>query len=76
VHVNRTPRLALVGDRHQLPAVGRGGAFDLDARWAPPEAHLTLDAVHRFADSEYAELSRLMRPVSAAVRASTPSSRV
>jgi exodeoxyribonuclease V alpha subunit len=54
-------RLALVGDRHQLPAVGRGGVLDLAARWAPPEAHLTLDAVHRFTDPEYAELTRLMR---------------
>ena len=30
-------RVALVGDRHQLPAVGRGGVLDLAARWAPPE---------------------------------------
>ncbi|GGF36357.1 hypothetical protein GCM10011519_07330 [Marmoricola endophyticus] len=30
-------RLALVGDRHQLPAVGRGGAFDLAIRWTPDE---------------------------------------
>ena len=27
-------RVALVGDRHQLPAVGRGGVLDLAARWA------------------------------------------
>ncbi len=54
-------RVALVGDRHQLPAVGRGGVLDLAARWAPPEACLTLDAVHRFTDPEYAELSLLMR---------------
>jgi exodeoxyribonuclease V alpha subunit len=54
-------RLALMGDRHQLPAVGRGGVLDLAARWAPPEARLTLDTVHRFADPEYAELSLLMR---------------
>ena len=54
-------RVALVGDRHQLPAVGRGGVLDLAARWAPPEACLTLDAVHRFTDPEYAELSRQMR---------------
>ena len=30
-------RVALVGDRHQLPAVGRGGVLDLAARWAPPD---------------------------------------
>ena len=29
-------RVALVGDRHQLPAVGRGGVLDLAARWAAP----------------------------------------
>ena len=52
-------RLALVGDRHQLPAVGRGGVLDLAARWASPEARLTLDTVHRFTDPEYAELSLL-----------------
>ena len=45
-------RVALVGDRHQLPAVGRGGVLDLAARWAPPEAWLTLETVHRFADPE------------------------
>ena len=68
-------RLALVGDRHQLPAVGRGGVLDLAARWADPEAYLTLDTVHRFtrtitvpdgtevsvADQEYAQLSLAMR---------------
>ncbi len=54
-------RLALVGDRHQLPAVGRGGVLDLAARWAGPEARLTLDNVHRFADPDYAKLSLAMR---------------
>ena len=43
-------RVALVGDRHQLPAVGRGGVLDLAARWARPETVLSLDVVHRFAD--------------------------
>ncbi|MEQ6901781.1 MobF family relaxase [Nocardioides sp. YIM 152588] len=51
-------RLALVGDRHQLPAVGRGGVLDLAARYAPT---LALDGVHRFADPAYAELSLQMR---------------
>ena len=50
-------RLALMGDRHQLPAVGRGGVLDLAARWAPPDACLTLDTIHRFADPAYAELA-------------------
>ncbi len=54
-------RVALVGDRHQLPAVGRGGVLDLAARWANPEACLTLQAVHRFADPAYAQLSLSMR---------------
>jgi len=54
-------RLALVGDRHQLPAVGRGGVLDLAAHWADPDACLTLDNVHRFADPDYAKLSLAMR---------------
>ncbi|WP_235529427.1 MobF family relaxase [Nocardioides sp. Soil774] len=53
--------IALLGDRHQLPAVGRGGVLDLAARWAPPGARLELDAVHRFTDPGYADLSLLMR---------------
>lgn len=53
--------VALLGDRHQLPAVGRGGVLDLAARWAPPEAHHELESVHRFTDPAYAELSLLMR---------------
>ncbi len=28
--------VALLGDRHQLPAVGRGGVLDLAARWVRP----------------------------------------
>ena len=54
-------RIAFVGDRHQLPAVGRGGVLDHAARWARPEALLELDSVHRFSDPAYAELSLLMR---------------
>ncbi len=53
-------RVALVGDRHQLPAVGRGGVLDLAARYAP-HACLTLDGVHRFVDPDYATLSLRMR---------------
>jgi exodeoxyribonuclease V alpha subunit len=64
-------RLALLGDRHQLAAVGRGGVLDLAVRQVDPTAHLTLDAVHRFTrtdqdgrtipDTEYAELTLAMR---------------
>ena len=54
-------RLVLMGDRHQLPAVGRGGVLDLAVRHSDPDAHLELNTVHRFADPEYAELSLLMR---------------
>ncbi|WP_426246551.1 MobF family relaxase [Nocardioides sp. LHG3406-4] len=54
-------RVAFVGDRHQLPPVGRGGVLDHAARWAHPEARLTLETVHRFTDREYADLSLLMR---------------
>lgn len=53
--------LALLGDRHQLPAVGRGGVLDLAARWVRPAAHHELESVHRFSDPAYAELSLLMR---------------
>lgn len=54
-------RVALVGDRHQLPAVGRGGAFDLAIRWTPDEARVELDTVHRFTDDTYADLTLQMR---------------
>src|ERR671928_25211 len=64
-------RLALLGDRHQLAAVGRGGVLDLAAGQVDPAGHLTLDAVHRFTrtddagqtvpDTEYAELTLTMR---------------
>jgi exodeoxyribonuclease V alpha subunit len=53
--------VALLGDRHQLPAVGRGGVLDLAARWARPAAHHELESVHRFSDPAYADLSLLMR---------------
>jgi hypothetical protein len=64
-------RLALLGDRHQLAAVGRGGVLDLAAGQVDPAACLTLEAVHRFTrtdttgrtvpDGEYAELTLAMR---------------
>ncbi|MEJ7831829.1 MAG: MobF family relaxase [Nocardioides sp.] len=54
-------RVALVGDRHQLPAVGRGGVLDHATRWAHLDNQVTLEAVHRFADPAYADLTLLMR---------------
>jgi conjugative relaxase-like TrwC/TraI family protein len=50
----------LVGDRHQLPAVGRGGVLDLAIRYAPDRVQ-ELDGVRRFQDPRYAELSVRMR---------------
>lgn len=52
--------VALVGDRHQLPAVGRGGVLDLAARYAP-ERCIEYGGVRRFTDPTYAELSLKMR---------------
>jgi conjugative relaxase-like TrwC/TraI family protein len=54
-------RIALVGDRHQLPAVGRGGVLDHAHRWAHPSAVVTLEGVHRFTDPDYAVLTLRMR---------------
>ena len=54
-------RVALVGDRHQLPAVGRGGVLDHALAWAHPTAVVSLEKVHRFADPDYAALSLRMR---------------
>jgi exodeoxyribonuclease V alpha subunit len=68
-------RVALLGDRRQLAAVGRGGVLDLAADRVDPAAHLILDGVHRFTrtlmdpdgsmrtvpDSGYADLTLAMR---------------
>lgn len=54
-------RVALVGDRHQLPAVGRGGVLDHALAWAHPTAVVSLEKVHRFAEPDYAALSLRMR---------------
>ena len=54
-------RVALVGDRHQLPAVGRGGVLDHALAWAHPTAVVALEKVHRFSDPGYAALSLRMR---------------
>jgi len=69
----RGVRVGLVGDPHQLAAVGRGGVLDLAQRWA--ERTVTLDVIHRFTrtaeiapgipgtvpDVDYADLSLRMR---------------
>ncbi|GAA4090615.1 MobF family relaxase [Nocardioides kongjuensis] len=54
-------RVALVGDRHQLPAVGRGGVLDHALAWAHPTGVVSLEKVHRFTDPDYAALSLMMR---------------
>ncbi|GAA1557652.1 MobF family relaxase [Brevibacterium picturae] len=50
---------ALVGDRAQLPAVGRGGVLDIAAALVPRVYDLT--SLHRFADPEYARLTLDLR---------------
>jgi exodeoxyribonuclease V alpha subunit len=64
-------RLALLGDRHQLPAVGRGGVLDLAVGQIDAHTYLRLDGVHRFVrtdatgrtkpDTDYADLTLAMR---------------
>jgi len=54
-------RVALVGDRHQLPAVGRGGVLDHAATWAHPTAVVSMETVRRFTDPDYAVLTLRMR---------------
>ena len=51
--------LALVGDRAQLPAVGRGGVLDLAAQLAGTTYDMA--TVHRFTDPAYADLTVRMR---------------
>lgn len=51
--------VALIGDRAQLPAVGRGGVLDLAVAASPRP--IDLIEVHRFKDKEYAQLTIAMR---------------
>jgi len=51
--------LALVGDRAQLPAVGRGGVLDIAAVLAPEVFDMA--TVHRFTDPDYANLTIRLR---------------
>jgi hypothetical protein len=64
-------RVALLGDRHQLAAVGRGGVLDLAVGLVDADAYLTLEGLHRFTrvdeagrtlpDVGYADLTLAMR---------------
>jgi conjugative relaxase-like TrwC/TraI family protein len=54
-------RVAFMGDRHQLPAVGRGGVLDHAISIAPPNYRVSLDTVRRFADPTYADLTLRLR---------------
>ena len=51
--------LALVGDRAQLPAVGRGGVLDMAAQIRGRTVNM--NEVHRFTDAAYAHLSVRLR---------------
>lgn len=51
--------VALVGDRAQLPAVGRGGVLDMAAQIRGRTYDMT--ELHRFTDPEYAALTLAMR---------------
>ncbi|EXJ51275.1 AAA family ATPase [Microbacterium sp. MRS-1] len=51
--------VALVGDRAQLPAVGRGGVLDMAAQIRGRTVDMT--EVHRFTDPAYADLTTQMR---------------
>ncbi|WP_101601259.1 MobF family relaxase [Brevibacterium sp. Mu109] len=51
--------VALVGDRAQLPAVGRGGVLDMAAQIRGRTYDMT--ELHRFSDAEYAALTLTMR---------------
>jgi hypothetical protein len=55
--------VALVGDRAQLPAVGRGGVLDIAAAITTGVGGIVhdLDTVHRFTDPSYADLTLRLR---------------
>lgn len=55
--------VALVGDRAQLPAVGRGGVLDIAAALAAGSGRTVfdMDSVHRFTDPIYADLTLQLR---------------
>ena len=51
--------VALVGDRAQLPAVGRGGVLDMAAQIRGRTYDMT--ELHRFTDPDYAAITLAMR---------------
>ncbi|WP_447949870.1 MobF family relaxase [Microbacterium aurum] len=51
--------IALVGDRAQLPAVGRGGVLDIATQLTPAVFDMT--SLHRFTDPAYAALTLELR---------------
>ncbi len=51
--------IALVGDRAQLPAVGRGGVLDMAATLVPQVCDMT--SLHRFTDVRYADFTLDLR---------------
>lgn len=51
-------KIVFVGDRAQLPAVGRGGVLDAAAKIYPP---VDLDEVHRFSDPVYSDITLRIR---------------
>ncbi|MBF4163657.1 AAA family ATPase [Nocardioides sp. CBS4Y-1] len=55
--------VALVGDRAQLPAVGRGGVLDMAAALTTGSGGTVydMDSVYRFADPAYADLTLRLR---------------
>lgn len=55
--------VALVGDRAQLPAVGRGGVLDMAAALVAGSGRTVfdMDSVHRFTDPIYADLTLRVR---------------
>lgn len=55
--------VALVGDRVQLPAVGRGGVLDMATALATGSGRtvIDMDSVHRFTDPIYADLTLRIR---------------
>jgi ATP-dependent exoDNAse (exonuclease V) alpha subunit len=63
--------LALVGDRAQLPAVGRGGVLDMAATIRGRT--IDMAEVHRFTDPAYAELTVRLRDRDDPARSSTSS---
>ena len=50
-----------MGDRHHLPAVGRGGVLDHAARWTRAESTVSLETVRRFSDPGWASSGQIFQ---------------